>query len=200
MARPYVIGLTGSIGMGKSETARLFAAEGVPVHDSDAAIHRLYAEGGAAVAKIAVRFPAAVTHGAVDRALLSAELAARPEGLVDLEALVHPLVKADRDAFLKDHAKAPIVVLDVPLLLETGLEKDVDAVVVVSAPPDVQRARVLARPGMTPEKFERLHARQMPDVDKRAKADFVIVTDKGLDHARTQVRTVLAAIRDKRKS
>ena len=186
--------------MGKSETARLFAAEGVPVHDSDAAIHRLYAEGGAAVAKIAVRFPAAVTHGAVDRALLSAELAARPEGLVDLEALVHPLVKADRDAFLKDHAKAPIVVLDVPLLLETGLEKDVDAVVVVSAPPDVQRARVLARPGMTPEKFERLHARQMPDVDKRAKADFVIVTDKGLDHARTQVRTVLAAIRDKRKS
>ena len=200
MPKPFVIGLTGSIGMGKSQTARLFADEGVAVHDSDAAIHRLYDKGGAAVEKIAVSFPGTVTDGAVNRAALSSQVADSPKALNRLEALVHPLVKQDRDQFLADHAGDTMVVLDIPLLLETGADEGIDALVVVSAPSDVQRARVLARPGMTPEKFETLLARQMPDVDKRAKAHFVIVTDKGLDHARDQVRMVLAAIREKLKA
>jgi dephospho-CoA kinase len=198
--RPYIIGLTGSIGMGKTETAKLFAAEGLPVYDADDAVHRLYAKGGAAVAAIAKAFPGAVKDGAVDRAALSAELAGDATALGRLEAVVHPLVAADRDAFLKAHNDAPIVVLDIPLLLETGLETEVDAVAVVSAPLAVQRERVLARPGMSAEKFESLSARQMPDVEKRAKAHFVIVTDQGLDHARQQVRMVLQAVKDKLKS
>jgi dephospho-CoA kinase len=197
MPKPFVIGLTGSIGMGKSQTAKLFAGEGVPVHDSDATIHRLYDKGGAAVEKIAAAFPGTVSGGAVDRAALSVRVAADPQALTQLEALVHPLVKQDRDRFLADHAADAIVVLDIPLLLETGADNGVDALVVVSAPSEVQRARVLARPGMTAEKFKVLLARQVPDVDKRAKAHFVIVTDKGLDHARDQVRMVLAAIREK---
>ena len=200
MHKPFVIGLTGSIGMGKTETAKLFAAEGVPVHDADQAVHRIYAKGGAAVDKIAAAFPGTVKDGAVDRALLSAHLAGRPEALAKLESLVHPLVAADRDQFLKIHAQAPVVVLDIPLLLETGQEKSVDAVVVASAASHVQRERVLARPGMTGQKLEALLARQMPDVDKRTKAHFVIVTDKGLDHARAQVRMALAAIKDKLKT
>ncbi len=200
MARPFVIGLTGSIGMGKSETAKLFADEGVPVHDSDAATHRLYARGGPAVEKIAALFPAAVKDGAVDRATLSAVVAAGPGARGRRETLVHPLVASDRDRFLADHKDAPIVLLDIPLLLETGLEKTVDAVVVVTAPSQVQRERVMARPGMTEEKFAGLLSRQLSDVDKRAKAHFVIVTDKGLDHARGQVRMVLATIRDRLKA
>jgi len=200
VARPFVIGLTGSIGMGKSETAKLFAGEGVPVHDSDAAIHGLYAKGGPAVEKIAALFPDAVQDGAVDRAKLSAMVAADPAALKRLETLVHPLVAADRDQFLASHSDAPIVLLDIPLLLETGLEKDVDAVVVVTAPSQVQQMRVMARPGMTEEKFAGLLSRQLSDVDKRAKAHFVIVTDKGLDHARDQVRMMLATIRDRLKA
>jgi dephospho-CoA kinase len=196
-ARPYVIGLTGSIGMGKTETAKLFAAEGVPVHDADAAIHRLYGQGGAAVERVAAAFPAAVKDGAVDRTVLSAAAATDPQVLARLESLVHPLVRADRDRFLAEHQDAAVVALDIPLLLETGRENEVDAVVVVSAPSAVQRARVLARPGMNEQKFDALLARQLPDVEKRAKAHFVIVTDKGLDHARDQVRMVLAAIREK---
>jgi dephospho-CoA kinase len=200
MPKPFVIGLTGSIGMGKSQTAKLFAEEGVAVHDSDATIHRLYDKGGAAVAKVAAVFPGVVTDGAVNRAALSAQVAQEPQALERLEQVVHPLVSQDRDRFLADHAGDDIVVLDIPLLLETGADEGIDALVVASAPSDVQRARVLARPGMTVEKFLALLARQMPDVDKRAKAHFVIVTDKGLDHARDQVRMVLATIREKLKA
>jgi dephospho-CoA kinase len=197
--KPFLIGLTGSIAMGKSETARLFAAEGVPVHDADAVIHKLYGKGGAAVAKIAQEFPAGVRGGAVDRARLSALVSGNPQALQRLEALVHPLVIADRDAFLRDAAARgdAIVLLDIPLLFETGADGDLDALVVVTAPASVQRERALSRPGMTAEKFENLLARQLPDVEKRAKAHFLVVTDKGLDHARGQVKTILAAIREK---
>jgi dephospho-CoA kinase len=195
--KPFIIGLTGSIAMGKSETARLFAAEGVPVHDSDAVIHKLYGKGGAAVAKIAEAFPGAVRDGAVDRAALSAEVAGDPKGLKKLEALVHPLVAAEREAFLAGAKGEAIVVLDIPLLFETGADAQMDALVVASAPAEVQRARALSRPGMSVEKFESLLARQLPDVEKRAKAHFVVVTDQGMDHARDQVRMILAAIREK---
>jgi len=197
MASPYVIGLTGSIGMGKSETARLFAAEGVPVHDSDATIHRLYAKGGAAVEKIAALFPAAIVDGAVDRQILAALAAQDPSALKRLEALMHPLVAEDRDRFLKANADAPMVVLDIPLLFETGAETGMDAVVVASAPLETQAQRVLDRPGMTEEKFHALLARQLPDAEKRAKAHFVVVTDQGIAHARDQVRMILATIRDR---
>ena len=185
--------------MGKSETARLFAEEGVPVHDADAVTHKLYGTGGAAVAKITEAFPGAVKHGVVDRVALSGLVAGDAAGLRKLESLVHPLVMQDRDDFLADAAAggAQIVVLDIPLLLETGAEEGIDALVVVSAPASVQRERALKRPGMTEEKFAALLARQMPDVDKRAKAHFVIVTDQGLEHARQQVKMVLAAIREK---
>ena len=195
--KPFIVGLTGSIAMGKSETARLFAAEGVPVHDSDAVIHKLYGKGGAAVAKIAEAFPGAVRDDAVDRAALSAEVAGDPEGLKKLEALVHPLVAAERKAFLAGAKGEAIVVLDIPLLFETGADAQMDALVVASAPAEVQRARALSRPGMSVEKFESLLARQLPDVEKRAKAHFVVVTDQGMDHARDQVRMILAAIREK---
>jgi dephospho-CoA kinase len=197
--KPFVIGLTGSIAMGKSETAKLFAAEGIAVHDADAAIHRLYGPGGAAVTKIAETFPGAVRDGMVDRAALSARVTADPAALKKLEVLVHPLVAAERDAFL-DAAAArgeAIVLLDIPLLFETAAEAGLDALVVVSAPAELQRRRALSRPGMTAEKFETLLARQMPDVDKRAKAHFLVVTDQGQDHARAQVRMILAAIREK---
>jgi dephospho-CoA kinase len=195
--RPFIIGLTGSIAMGKSETARLFAAEGVPVHDSDAVIHKLYGKGGAAVAKIAEAFPGAVQGGAVDRAALSAEVAGDPAALKKLEALVHPLVAAERRSFLVGARNEAIVVLDIPLLFETGVAGEMDALVVASAPAEVQRARALSRPGMSVEKFESLLARQLPDVEKRAKAHFVVVTDQGMDHAQGQVRMILAAIREK---
>jgi dephospho-CoA kinase len=196
MPKPFVIGLTGSIGMGKSETAKLFAAEGIPVHDADAAIARLYGKGGAAVGVIAREFPEAVREGAVDRARLSALVVNNEAALKKLESLVHPLVAADRDAFLKN-THAPIVLLDVPLLFETGADAEADAVVVVSAPEAVQRARVLARPGMTAEKFESLKARQFSDARKRQQAHYVVMTDKGLDHAREQVKMILGDIRNK---
>lgn len=185
--------------MGKSETARLFAQEGVAVHDADAAIHKLYGKGGAGVAPIARVFPQAVKDGAVDRAALSVLVAGDPAALAKLEALVHPLVAAERDAFLKDASEknTPIVLLDIPLLFETGAEAGLDALVVASAPQTVQRARALARPGMTAEKFEGLLARQMPDVEKRARAHYVVVTDQGLDHARQQVRMILSDIAKK---
>ena len=194
--KPFVIGLTGSIGMGKSETAKLFAAEGIPVHDADASIARLYGKGGAAVDIIAREFPGAVRDGMVDRTRLSALVVNDKAALKKLEALVHPLVTAERNRFLQD-AKAPIVLLDVPLLFETGAHTEADAIVVASAPEAVQRARVLARPGMTPEKFESLKARQLSDAQKRQQAHYVVMTDKGLDHAREQVRMILADIRAK---
>ena len=199
MARPFVIGLTGSLAMGKSETARLFAAEGVVVHDADVAIHKLYGKGGAGVAAVAQVFPQAVKDSAVDRAALSALVAADPAALAKLEALVHPLVAQERDVFVQEAAanKTPIVLLDIPLLFETGAEVGLDALVVASAPGALQRARALARPGMTAEKFEALLARQMPDVEKRARAHYVVVTDQGLDHARQQVRMILSDIAKK---
>ncbi len=196
MPRPFVIGLTGSIGMGKSETAKLFAAEGVPVHDADAATARLYGQGGAAVAAVARAFPGAVKNAAVDRAALSALIVNDPSELQKLEALVHPLVAAERDAFLQT-VDAPLVLFDVPLLFETGGQADMDAIVVASAPEAVQRQRVLSRPGMTDEKFQALKARQLPDAQKRQQAHYVVMTDKGLDHARQQVKMILADIRNK---
>ena len=188
--KPFVIGLTGSIGMGKSETARLFAAEGVPVFDADAAIHALYA--GEAATMIEAAFPGSTRNGAVDRAALSKIVAGDPAALERLEDLMHPLVAEKRDAFITD-TDAPIVVLDIPLLLETGFK--VDAVVVATAPEHVQRQRVLARPGMTEAKFAALLGRQMSDAEKRSQAHYLVVTDKGLDHAREQVKMILADIR-----
>jgi dephospho-CoA kinase len=190
--KPFVIGLTGSIGMGKSETAKLFAAEGIPVFDADAAIHALYA--GEAATMIEAAFPGSTRNGAVDRTALSKIVAGDSAALERLEDLMHPLVAEKRDAFLTD-ADAPIVVLDIPLLLETGLK--VDAVVVATAPEHVQRQRVLARPGMTEAKFAALLGRQMSDTEKRSQAHYLVITDKGLDHAREQVKMILADIRMK---
>lgn len=192
-----VLGLTGSIGMGKSTTGAMFQAEGAPVYDSDAAVHALYASGGAAVAPVEAAFPGVVVDGAIDRARLSGRVVGDPEALAKLEAIVHPLVGAHRIGFF-EKARAEghaIVVLDIPLLFETGGEKKVDKVVVVSAPADVQRARVLARPEMTPEKFEAILARQTPDAEKRARADFVIDTGRGIEAAHQQVRDLLTLLR-----
>lgn len=193
-----LIGLTGSIGMGKSTTAAMFAAEGVPVYDADAAVHELYARDGAAVAPLEAAFPGVVVDGAVDRALLSQRVVGKPDELKRLEAIVHPLVGASRVEFFKaaQAANADLVVLDIPLLFETGGEKAVQAVVVVSAPADVQRERVLARPGMDEAKLDAILARQMADVEKRARAHFVVDTSQGLDHARAQVREIIATLRD----
>jgi dephospho-CoA kinase len=192
-----VLGLTGSIGMGKSTTARMFVEAGVPVYDSDAAVHALYASGGAAVAPVEAAFPGVVVDGAIDRARLSAAVMGDSEALAVLESIVHPLVGAHRIGFFEDAQAqgADIVVLDIPLLYETGGEKKVDKVVVVSAPADVQRERVLARPGMDVAKFEAILARQTPDAEKRDRADFVIDTGWGLDAARDQVRDVLTRLR-----
>jgi len=190
VARPFVIGLTGSIGMGKTETARLFAAEGVPVFDADAVVHDLYA--GEAATMIEAAFPGTTKNGAVDRGALAQRVTADAAAFKRLESLMHPLVAARKAEFLADNKAAPIVVLDIPLLLETG--EKVDAVVVATAPPDVQRARVLARPGMTQAKFKALLARQMSDAEKRAQAHYLVMTDQGLDHAREQVKMILADI------
>jgi dephospho-CoA kinase len=193
-----VLGLTGSIGMGKSATARMFAEEGALVHDADETVHRLYAKGGAAVGPIGEAFPEAVSDGAVDRNALAAELARDPEALKRLEAIVHPLVAASRDAFLEEARKAGggVAVLDVPLLFETQGDLGLDAVVVASAPAEHQRARVMARPGMTEARLQTLISRQVPDAEKRERADFVIDTGQGFEHARAQVRQILATVKD----
>jgi dephospho-CoA kinase len=191
-SKPFVIGLTGSIGMGKSETARLFAAEGIPVFDADAAVHDLYA--GEAAPMIEAAFPGSTKRGVVDRAALAKQVTGDAAALARLEGLMHPLV-ADRRAEFFTRNDAPIMLLDIPLLLEIGTE--VDAVVVATAPEHVQRARVLARPGMSEEKFAALKARQMSDAQKRAQAHYLVATDKGLDHAREQVKMILADIRNK---
>ncbi len=200
MKRPYLVGLTGSIGMGKSETAKMFAALGVPVYDADAAVHRLYEPGGAAVAPVAEAFPGTVTDGKVDRAALGRRLTEDPSGFKRLEEIVHPLVAHEQRKFLQDAmAKgAELVVLDIPLLFESGGQARMDAVVVVSAPSHIQRERVLARPGMSPDKLDNILARQMPDAEKRAKAHFVVETDKGLAHAFEQVKQVVAALHERR--
>ncbi|MCE9648082.1 MAG: dephospho-CoA kinase [Parvibaculum sp.] len=194
-----LIGLTGSIGMGKSETAKMFSRLGVPVYDADAAVHALYAKGGAAVAPIAGAFPSAVVDGMVDRQSLSRAVLGLPEAMKKLEAIVHPLVGLAQLDFLK-RAQAEghhAVVLDIPLLYETGGEKRVDVVVVVSAPYHIQASRVLARPDMDTAKFAAIHAKQVPDAEKRRRADFVIETDKGLDHAFDAVKAVVEALKDR---
>jgi dephospho-CoA kinase len=192
-----MIGLTGSIGMGKTETGKLFSRLGIAVHNADDVVHRLYDRGGAAVDAIAREFPEAVRDGRVIREALAATVAGDEAAFRRLEAIVHPLVRQAELEFLDDAMKRgdDLVVLDIPLLFETGGEKRVDAVVVVSAPPDVQRSRVLSRAGMTLQKLEAIHARQIPDVDKRRKADFVIETDKGLEHAFTAVQRIVAELR-----
>jgi dephospho-CoA kinase len=194
--RPLLIGLTGSIGMGKTETAGLFARLGIPVYDADAVVHRLYAPGGAAVAAIGKAFPHCVEGGTVDRACLSAQVSADPAALARLEAIVHPLVAREQEAFVTRAAAngAEITVLDIPLLFETGADMRVDAVVVVTAPHDVQRARVLARPGMSEELFEQILARQLPDVDKQKRAHFIVETDKGMSHAFGQVNRIVSEL------
>jgi len=188
----FALGLTGSIGMGKSTTAELFVEEGCELWDADKAVHRLYAKGGAAVDPMARTFPQAIENGAVSRAVLRDILAADPDALKIIEAIVHPLVAADRAAFQRA-ATARIVVLDIPLLFEKGFERAMDAVVVVTAPEDLQRQRVLERPGMTEAQLDHILSRQMPDADKRARADYVITTDT-IDHARAQVKDVVADI------
>jgi len=192
-AKPFVIGLTGSIGMGKSETAKLFASQGVPVFDADAAVHDLYA--GEAVAAVEAAFPGTVKNGAVDRAALAGQVGGDSDALKRLEALMHPLVAARKREFLARNKGAAVVVLDIPLLLETG--EKVDAVVVATAPHAVQRERVLARPGMSEAKLHALLARQMSDAQKRAQAHYLVMTDQGLDHAREQVKMILADIENK---
>lgn len=194
-----VIGLTGSIGMGKTATARMFAEEGIPVADSDAVVHRLYAKDGAAVAPVASVFPDVVVDGAIDRQKLARHLTGHPDDFKKLEAIVHPLVQAEQENFLARAraGKTPLVVLDIPLLFETGRDRDVDRIVVVSAPPEVQRQRVLARPGMTEEKFASILVRQLPDAEKRARADFIVDSDRGFDHARAQVRRIIAELTPK---
>jgi dephospho-CoA kinase len=197
--RPFIVGLTGSIGMGKTETAKLFARLGIPIHDADAVVHALYDKGGAAVGSIGEVFPESVKDGRVDRTALAARLAGDEAAFQRLEAIVHPLVREAERSFLDAAVQRGdgVVVLDIPLLFETEGDARVDAVIVVSAPPEIQRARVLAREGMTLEKLEAIHARQVPDVDKRAKADFVIETDKGLAHAFESVKKIIAQLRER---
>ncbi len=193
-----VVGLTGSIGMGKSTTAQMFREEGVAVHDSDAAVHAIYR--GPQSQAIERAFPGSTRDGEVDRARLAAMTLGRPGEIARLEQIVHPLVQELRRAFLAAERErgAEISVVDIPLLYETGAEKEVDKVVVVTAAPEIQRERVLARPGMTEEKFGAILARQLPDSQKRRRADFVVHTDRGLDAARAEVRAIVAALRQEK--
>jgi dephospho-CoA kinase len=189
-----VLGLTGSIGMGKSTTAKLFEEAGVPVYDADAAVHKLY-EGEAAPV-IEAAFPGTTADGKVDRAKLSERVVHDPAAMKQLEQIVHPMLSAGRQKFFADaeQARAPVVVVDVPLLFETGGEKRVDAVVVVTTSPDLQRERVLARGTMDAAKLDSIIARQMPDAEKRKRADFVVDTSHGLDPVRAQIKDILAAV------
>lgn len=188
------IGLTGSIGMGKSTTAKMFAAEGVPVHDADATVHALYS--GRAAPLIEAAFPGTVSDGKVDRTLLSPHVLGKPEAMKKLEVIVHPLVREEEQLFLQraraDHRR--IVMLDIPLLFETGGEARVDVVVVVTADAQVQRDRVLARPGMSEDRFEAILAKQMPDAEKRRRAHFLVDTGRGMEAAKWQVRAILKAL------
>jgi len=196
----YLIGLTGSIGMGKTQTAALFEEEGVPRYDADAAVHGLYEVGGAAVGPIGELFPEAVRDGAVDRAALGRIVLKDGAKLAALEKMVHPLAGATQVDFLNAQmsAGATHVLLDIPLLFETGGHEFVDCVVVVSAPPDIQRARVLERPGMTEEKFADILGKQVPDSDKRAAADFIVDSSVSVADAHRQVKEILAAVRDRK--
>lgn len=191
------IGLTGSIGMGKSTSAKLFADAGIPVNDSDAVVHDLYS--GEAVPLVEAAFPGSTADGKVDRQELSRKLAGDPSGFKRLEAIVHPLVRERELRFVERHrqAGADMVVLDIPLLFETGADKRLDKIVVVSCDPQIQRERVLARPGMTEEKFNMILSRQTPDAEKRARADYIIDTGGSIDAAREQVREIIADLRRK---
>jgi len=194
-----IIGLTGSIGMGKSVAASMFRSLGVPVEDSDAAVHEMFAKGGAAVAAVEAAFPGAVKDGAVDRAALGKLVYGDPAALKRLESIVHPLVGRHRDAFLA-RAKArhvPVVVLDIPLLFEAGLDRLCDVTVVVTAPRFLQEARVLARPGMARERFERILAQQMPDAEKRRRADYVVQTGIGRAHTLRRLKEIVRLLRAK---
>jgi dephospho-CoA kinase len=190
-----VLGLTGSAAMGKSATAKMFSDEGVPVFDADAAVHRLYE--GAAVAPVEAAFPGVTVNGRIDRERLAAKVFNNPAALQQLESIIHPLVRAEQDRFRREAeaSGAPIAVLDIPLLFETGGDRRTDAVVVVTAPAEVQRARLLERPGMTVEKIDAMLARQMPDAEKRKLADFLIDTSRGFDTARADVKKILNQIR-----
>ena len=194
MTRPFLLGLTGSIGMGKSTTAKMFADAGVPVWDADATVHALYAQGGAAVAPIGALFPQAVVDGAVDRGALKEVIAADKQALSRLESIVHPLTAQSREAFIHDHRAADLVLLDIPLLYETGADKLCDAVLVVSAPPEVQRARVLDRGTMDAAQLDLILSRQIPDAEKRARANHVIET-QSLEQTRAAVQALIAKIR-----
>jgi dephospho-CoA kinase len=197
--RPFILCLTGSLGMGKSRTATFFAEAGVPVHDSDAAVHALYE--GEAVPLIEQAFPGATAGGKVDRTKLAAMVLGDEPAIARLEAIVHPLVSAARDKFLSEAEArgAPVVVFDIPLLFETDAQHACDAVVVVSAPADLQRRRALERPGMTEEKFAALIGRQTPDAEKRARADFVVDTSQSFERARAQVQDILRRVAKMRK-
>jgi dephospho-CoA kinase len=188
------IALTGSIGMGKSTVARMFERAGVPLFDADSEVRRLQGSGGALVAAIARRFPGAVRDGAVDRDALSALVLANPDEFAALEAIVHPAVHQARTRFILDHGDAAALLFDIPLLFETGGEGAFDKVIVVSAPPDIQRRRVLSRPGMTEDKLAALLARQLPDADKRSRADFVIDTGGPIEETERQVEHILACL------
>lgn len=191
-----VAALTGSLAMGKSETARMFCANGVPVFDSDEEVHKLYGRGGAAVPLIETAFPGSVVDGNVDRLRLSDIVLNDPEALAKLECLVHPLVRKAQAKFIEEALKkqARLVVLDIPLLFETGREDTVDRVIVVTAPADLQRQRALARKGMTAEKFQVILARQVPDSEKRSRADFIVDSSRGLDDAFAQVSQIVAQL------
>jgi dephospho-CoA kinase len=190
----FILGLTGSLGMGKTTTAALFAETGIPVHDADAAVHRLYE--GKAGAAIEAAFPGTTSAGKVDRGKLAARVLDDADALRRLEALIHPLVRASETCFLAEAERqgAKIAVLDIPLLFETGAERGVDAVVVASAPAEVQMARLRERPGMTPAKLDAILGRQLPDAEKRRRADFVVDTSAGFDSARAQVAEILRAV------
>ena len=192
--RLRTIGLTGSIGMGKSTVAAMFADAGVPVFDADAAVHRLQAKGGLLVTAIEAAFPGSTDADGVNRTLLGPMVLGDSAAMTRLEAIVHPAVGEERAVFMAAHSDAPLVVFDIPLLFETGGESRVDSVVVVSAPADVQRARVLARPGMTPEKFDAILARQLPDQQKVARADFVVPTGGSFDETRRAVHAIIACL------
>lgn len=188
------LGLTGSIGMGKSTVAKMFADEGIPVFDADAEVHKLQGPAGRVVAAIEARFPGTTGDTGVNRTALAEAVLGDDAAMKALEAIVHPAVGEERAAFLARHADAPLVVFDVPLLFETGGQRGVDKVAVVSAAPDVQRGRTLERPGMSEAKFDAILARQVPDAEKRARADFVIPTDVPFDETRGHVRRVIACL------
>ena len=192
-----IIGLTGSIGMGKSTTAAMFREAGIPVYDADAAVHRAYDVGGIAVGPVGEAFPGVVRDGRVDREALRQQVLGKPEAMARLNSIVHPLIGRDRaGAFEAAQALgADMIVLDVPLIFETGGEKNMDAVIVVSAPAQMQRERVLARDGMTPERLDAILAQQLPDAEKRARADYVIDTGRGLEAAQARVTEIISKLR-----